>query len=535
MSGVQDESGALTRSPAGGHNPWLITVVISIATFMEILDVAIANVSLQHIAGSLAASYDESTWVLTSYLVSNAIVLPISGWLANVIGRKRFYMTCVVMFTLSSILCGLAWNLNALIFFRILQGLAGGGLAPSEQSMLADLFPPAKRGLAFAIYGIAVVVAPTIGPTLGGFITDTYSWNWIFFINVPFGILSLVLVGLLVSDPPAIQQERIERLRNGLRVDIVGFLLVALGLGALEIILDRGQRDDWFSSGFIVVATITCAASLLALIPWELSRDDPIVDIRLLGRRQFGSCFLIMLVFGAVLIGSTQFIPQIMQTQFGYTATLAGLVLTPGGFATMCMLPPIGRLTNLVQPKFLLATGLVIIAVATWHLTSITPNVSYSWAAWARIYQALGLPFVFVTVTSASYYGLPKNKSNEASGLINVARNVGGSIGVSMSQTLLEQREQFHQTRLVDHLVPSNLAYQQTLSQLTQYFTTHGSSSYTAKQQALGWIGAQMLSQAALLSYIDVFWVFAVLAVGAVPLAFLLRKMPLGSENAAAA
>src|SRR5256886_4516445 len=319
------------RSAAGGHNPYLIAFVVSIATFMEVLDTTIANVALRYIAGGLAVGLDQSTYIVTSYLVSNAIVLSISGWLSTVIGRKRFYMLCVATFAVASLLCGMAWSLQALVVFRILQGLGGGGMATSEQAILADSFPPHKRGQAFAIYGIAVVVAPVIGPTLGGWIADTYSWHWVFLINVPMGLLSLLLVGSLVSEPSGAEQERARLLKDGLRVDYVGFVLVAIGLGSLEFVLDEGQRKDWFGSNPILSFALVSAFCLIALIPWELTRKDPIVDIRLLGRRQFGACFLVMLGTGAVLISTTQLLPQLLQTELNYTATLAATQLFPGG------------------------------------------------------------------------------------------------------------------------------------------------------------------------------------------------------------
>src|SRR5208282_5426695 len=299
-----------SRSAAGDRNPWLVAVVVSIATFMVVLDTAIANVSLRYIAGSFGASIDESTWVLTTYLIANAVVLPASGWLSNVIGRKRFYMLCVAMFTVSSLFCGLAPSLGALIFFRILQGLGGGGMPTSEQAILADTFPPEKRGQAFALYGIAVIVAPTVGPTLGGWITDNYSWHWIFFINVPIGIISLVLVQWLVVEPEVLERERHERLAGGLKVDWIGFALIALTFGSLEIVLDRGQIEDWFHSTFIITFATISACSFIFFIPWELTHDDPIVDIRLLFRRQFGMSFLVMLAVGAILFGSNQITPQ---------------------------------------------------------------------------------------------------------------------------------------------------------------------------------------------------------------------------------
>src|SRR5215471_9614316 len=301
------------RSAAGGHSPYLIAFVVSIATFMEVLDTTIANVALRHIAGGLAVGLDESTYVITSYLVANAIVLSISGWLSTVIGRKRFYMFCVATFALASLLCGFAWSLEALVLFRIIQGLGGGGMATSEQAILADSFPPAKRGQAFAIYGVAVVVAPVIGPTLGGWITDTYSWHWVFLINVPMGLLSLFLVGTLVKEPSSAERERQRLLSKGLRVDYVGFALVAVGLGSLEFVLDEGQRNDWFASNMIFGFALAATFCLIALVAWELSRKDPMVDIRLLGRRQFGACFLAMLGTGAIVIATTQILPQFLQ------------------------------------------------------------------------------------------------------------------------------------------------------------------------------------------------------------------------------
>ena len=346
-------------SSAGKHNPWLIAVVVSIATFMEVLDITIANVALRNIAGSLAASFDQSTWILTSYLIANAVILPLSGWLATIIGRKRFYMGCVATFTLASFLCGMAWNLSSLIVFRILQGLGGGGLASSEQAILADTFPPEKRGQAFAIYGVAVVVAPTIGPTLGGWITDNASWHWVFFINIPMGLLSLLLVNWLVQEPVATERERQKLLSQGTRIDYLGFVLVALGLGCLEVVLDEGERNDWFSSSFIVTFAIISAVSLVAMVLWELRCRAPVVDIRLLGERQFGTCFLLMLVVGAILIGTTQLVPQLLQTQFGYTATLAGLALSPGGAIMIVMMPVAGLLPGKEQTRWPTALGLV--------------------------------------------------------------------------------------------------------------------------------------------------------------------------------
>jgi DHA2 family multidrug resistance protein len=437
-----------SRSAAGGHNPWLIAVVVSIATFMQVLDASIVNVALVHIAGSLAAGIDESTWLITTYLIASAVVIPISAWLMDVVGRKRFYMLCVALFTASSLLCGLAPSLSTLIFFRVLQGLGGGGMVPSEQAILADTFPPAQRPQAFALYGIAVIVAPTIGPTIGGWITDHWSWHWLFFINVPIGVVSLLLVHWLLVEPQVLQRERQARLAGGLRVDWVGIVLVGLWLGCLEYVLDRGQRDDWFQSGLITAFVVISGTAFLLFIPWELSRDDPIVNVRLMRRPQFAVSFTMMMMVGAILFSTTQLLPQLLQESFGYTATLAGLVLMPAGLAMLIMMPVAGRVTSLIQPKYLLAFGMAVLALAMWHLTSLPPNPSFGYLSWARVWQMVGMPFLFVPITAASYGDLPPEMTNQASSLINVARSLGGSIGVSLAITLLARREQFHQLRL---------------------------------------------------------------------------------------
>jgi len=517
------------RSAAGGHNPYLIAFVVSIATFMEVLDTTIANVALRHIAGGLAVGIDESTYVITSYLVANAIVLSISGWLSTVIGRKRFYMMCVATFTASSLLCGFAWNLQSLVLFRILQGLGGGGMATSEQAILADSFPPEKRGQAFAIYGVAVVVAPVIGPTLGGWITDTYSWHWVFLINVPMGLLSLFLVGTLVKEPSGAEEEREKLLSKGLRVDYVGFALVAIGLGSLEYVLDEGQRNDWFGSNLIITFAVLSAVSLLALIPWELTREEPIIDLRLLGRRQFAACFLVMLGTGAVLISTTQILPQLLQTELNYTALLAGLALSPGGIATLMLMPVVGRLVSTVQPKYLIMFGAAVVAFSMWHLTGLNGDITYGYAALARIFLAIGLPFLFLPVTTASYDGVPPDKTNQASALINVARNIGGSMGVALAQTILAQRQQFHQSRLIEHAAPSDLGYQQTIEAMTRYFQAQGSNASDAASQAVAWVGRTLQQQVDFLAYIDVFWTLAIVAVLMIPTAAVLRPIDLGA------
>jgi MFS transporter, DHA2 family, multidrug resistance protein len=513
-----------SRSAAGDRNPWLVAIVVSIATFMVVLDTAIANVSLRYIAGSLAASVDESTWVVTTYLIANAVVLPASGWLSNVVGRKRFYMICVALFTISSLFCGLAPSLSALIFFRILQGLGGGGMPTSEQAILADTFPPRKRGQAFALYGVAVIVAPTVGPTIGGWITDNFSWHWIFFINVPIGIISLALVHWLVDEPETLERERRERLAGGLKVDWIGFALIALTLGSLEVVLDRGQIEDWFKSSTIVTFTVLAAAAFLVFVPWEINHEEPIVELRLLFRRQFGMAFLVMLMIGAILFGSNQIMPQLLQTAFPYTAMLSGLAMMPGGLAMLLVMPIAGQISGWIQPKYLMVLGLSSIALSMWYSTSLTPDASFDYFGWIRVYQTVGLPFLFIPINTVAYDGLPPNKTNQASALMNVARNLGGSIGISLANVVLVQRTQFHQSRLVENTTPTSPAFQSTVQQLTHYFMSHGASASEANGQAMGFMGQLVQTQASILAYIDVFHVCAIAAAVMIPLVLVLVR-----------
>ncbi|PWC86361.1 DHA2 family efflux MFS transporter permease subunit [Azospirillum sp. TSO5] len=415
-----------SQSAAGGRNPWLIAVVVSIATFMEVLDTTIANVALRYISGTLAVSADEASWVVTSYLVANAIVLTASSFIAKRYGRKRFYLTCLGLFTASSIACGFAWNLESLLLFRVLQGFAGGGMVPISQSILADSFPPAKRGQAFAIFGIAVVVAPVVGPTLGGWLSDNLSWHWCFLINGPVGLFAFALVSFLVQEPKSAIEERQRMKRQGIRMDVIGFLLVATFLGSLEVILDRGQTDDWFASGFIIIFTVICVAAFCLMIPWDLTR--------------------------------------------------------------------------------------------------LNPDSTFWFFAWSRIYIGIGLPLIFIPITTASYDGIPRDKTDQASALINVARNVGGSIGVSIAQNVLAMREQFHHSRLVETIVPSNPAYQHTLEQATTYFSTTGGQA-GARERAIAYIGQQVQMQTAYWAYIDVFFTLMLISASAVPLALILRRV----------
>jgi MFS transporter, DHA2 family, multidrug resistance protein len=534
MNDQRHYSGRESRSAAGDRSPWLIAIVVSIATFMVVLDTAIANVSLRYIAGSLAISVDESTWVVTTYLIANAVVLPISGWLSNVIGRKRFYMLCVAVFTFASLLCGLAGSLSALLLFRILQGIGGGGMPTSEQAMLADTFPPEKRPQAFALYGIAVIVAPTVGPTIGGWITDNYSWHWIFFINVPIGLISLALVQWLVVEPEVLERERRERLADGFKIDWQGFVLIAMTFGSLEVVLDRGQIEDWFHSTYIITFATIALCSFLFFIPWELTHSDPIVDIRLLCRRQFGMAFVVMMAVGAILFGSNQITPQLMQTNFPYTAMLSGFAVMPGGLAMLIMMPIAGQVTGLMQPKYWMAIGLATIALAMWYSTSLTPDASFGYFVTMRIFQTIGLPFLFIPINSVSYDGLPQQKTSEGSALMNVARNLGGSFGVSLANTEMLQRSQFHQARLAENVVPSSPAYQSIVKQITEFFA-HTGSPANAAGRAMGYIGHMIESQAAILAYIDIFYSWAIFAACLIPVVLLLiRRVRRGAAEATA-
>src|SRR5579863_1627349 len=501
-------------------NPWIIAITVTLATFMEVLDTSIANVALPHIAGSLSAGQDESTWILTSYLVSNAIVLPLSGWLSSIMGRKNFYMSCVGLFTISSFMCGLAPNLATLIICRILQGVGGGGLQPSEQAILADTFAPAKRGMAFAVYGIAVVTAPAIGPTLGGWITDNFSWRWIFFINIPVGILSLLLTSRLIQDPPDFKRRKLKETK----IDYIGLGLVALGLGTLQVILDKGQREDWFESHFIVILTVISAASLIFVVFWEWRHKDPIIDLHLYGDRTFAVSNLLMFMLGFALLGSTLLLPLFMQTLLGYTAERAGLALMPGGFTIILLLPLVGFLLSRYTPRWLLLFGLLVLSFSLFHMAGFDLDIDFRTTATARVFQAAGMAFLFVPINRAAYAFLPREKNNAASGLMNLARNIGGSVGISLVTTMLDRRTQVHLNDLSHNLNPANPAFNSMIQGATQAMRAHGASAAFATQQAYALVQATVQRQAAMLAYIDDFRLLGVSILCMVPLVFLMKK-----------
>ena len=504
------------------HNPWLVALTVTLATFMEVLDTSIANVALPHMAGTLGASYDEATWVLTSYLVSSAVILPISGWLMQRMGRKRFYMTCVALFTICSMLCGFATSLPLLVFFRVLQGIGGGGLAPSEQAILADTFPAAKRGQAFALYGMAVVVAPAIGPTFGGWITDNFNWHWIFFINLPIGILSLFLSYRMVEDPPYLKEEQ----KTSGPVDFMGLGLISIGVGCLEFVLDKGQEKDWFGDPHIVAFSIVAAVTLIAFVWWEWRHDDPIVDLHLLKIRNFGTSVFLQFVLGMVLFGTTVLIPQFLQILLGYTAEQAGLVLSPGALILMLTMPIAGKLTGSrrLDPRLLVAMGYAITAAGLYNLTRLDLNVSFGEVTLWRAYQIMGLAFIFIPISTLNYLGVPRNKNNQISSFSNFARNIGGSVGTALLTTFLQRTQQTHMTSLSAHVVPGSIQLQQYLSMTESALRRLGESASAAAALAMGSAWRQLNLQAEMLSYKNAFFGLALVIALLVPLPFLMQR-----------
>ncbi len=501
------------------HNPWAIALTVTLATFMEVLDTSIANVALPHIAGSVGASQEEATWVLTSYLVSSAIVLPISGWLSNRIGRKRFYMSCVAMFTVCSLLCGLAPTLPILILARILQGFGGGGLAPSEQAILADTFSVEKRGQAFALYGMAVVVAPAIGPTLGGWITDNFDWHWIFFINIPIGLISLWLSNRMVEDPPQMK----ERMKEKSPIDFTGLALVASGVGCLEFFLDKGQEKDWFGDPMIVTVASIAVCLLLTFVVWEWNHPDPIVDLKLLKNRNFGTAVFLQLVLGMVLFGSTVLIPQYLQTLLGYTAERAGMVLSPGGLCLMVMMFVAGRTLGKMDPRLMVCLGYIAVSMGLYNLTRLSLDSAFGTVTLWRALQVLGLPFVFIPISTLNYVGVPRSKSNQISSLSNFARNLGGSAGTALLTTFLARTTQTHQNELATHTGAGSIGYTRYIAAVTAMLRSQGMNAAQATQMAVAQAYQDMLRQSSMLAYKNAFAVLATTILCLTPLPWLMR------------
>src|SRR5579862_8803589 len=502
-------------------NPWLIAIVVAMAAFMEVLDTSIANVALPHLAGDLGASNDESTWVLTSYLVSNAIVLPMTGWLATTFGRKRLFLLCISLFTLTSLLCGIAPSLSMLVLFRVIQGAGGGGLQPMAQAILADTFPPEKRGLAFALYGITAIMAPTIGPTLGGWLTDNYSWRWIFYINLPVGLLTLFLVSRMIEDPPYLAARR----GAGVRVDYIGIALLTLAVGALQILLDKGQEEDWFGSHFIVTLAVVSAVCFVSLVVWEWHHQSPIVDVRMFRRFNFAVSSVMMFSLGLLLFASLVMMPQFLQTLMGYTAQSAGLVLSGAGMVILFEMPIVGQLTTKIPAKYIMAFGWLSLGWGMYYSTiRMDLDISFQSAAWLRVAQAFGLGFLFVPMNLAAFIGVPPEKGSSVSGLINFMRNIGSSVGTSVVTTLLARRAQFHQSILGYHATNYDPAFRNQVRGLSQQLVHAGATAPDANVQAYGRMYRSVLAQSTTLAYIDTYMVLAVASAVMFVLAFIVRR-----------
>jgi MFS transporter, DHA2 family, multidrug resistance protein len=518
------------RRPA--INPWIIALTVTLATFMELLDTSIANVSLPYIAGGLGRSYDEVTWILTTYLVANAVVLPLSAWLSRVLGRKNYYLICVALFTVTSLLCGLAPSLGVMLFARILQGIGGGGLAPVEQAILVDTFPPSKRASAFALYTMAIVTAPAIGPVLGGWITDNFNWRWVFFINIPVGILSLVLTSRFVHDPPAFEQERktVRSAEGKIRVDGIGIALIGIGSGALEIMLDRGEIDDWFGSRFIAAMFVIGIICIVSAVVWELRQHDPVIEFRLLGTRNFAIANLFYFLFGFGLFASTTMIPQILQSLYGYRAIDAGLVLGPGAFVITMLAPVCAQIVQRgwVHPRYLLLGAVLIVGSSFLYYSRFNLDTDYSHYAWARAFQGLGYAFFFVPLTMVAYSCLKPEQNNKASSLTNFFRNWGGSFGIAFINTYSDRRAELYQSTIGANLPASTPAVQQQTRSLTAFFTAHGFAPADAARAAYQSLYNSFQAQVHLLAFMDCFRAIALVTLLAAPVVLLTKPFRVG-------
>ena len=507
----------MDANPQRFVNPWVVTVAVMLATFMEVLDTTVVNVSIPHIAGNLAATNEEGTWVVTSYLVSNAVVLPISGWLANRIGRKRLLLTCVAGFTVTSLCCGLATSLTQLIIFRILQGLTGGGLQPLAQAILLETFPKERHGHAMAAFGIGILLAPILGPTLGGWITDNYSWRWIFYLNLPVGALSLFLMNKFVFDPHYVKRG------NGARVDLWGIGFLALGIGSLQIVLDTGQRKDWFSSQYIQVFTALCVFGLVALIVRELMTDHPVVDLRVLRDRSFSAGVFLISMLGFVLYASLVLLPLYLQTLMGYPAYNSGLALSPRGIGALLFTPLAGHLTTKTDPRRLLAVGMVLGSITMFDLSGLNLNAGFWDIFWAQVLQGVALSFLFIPLMSLAMSHISPQKMGNATSIFNLMRNIGGSIGIALMTTFLARRVQVHQNHLVAKVTAGSSQTARLLQGMRANFIAHGIDGVTATRKALGAIYGLVQQHAAMLAFVEAFFVMGVVFLLMLPFLPLLQ------------
>ncbi|MFZ0339331.1 MAG: DHA2 family efflux MFS transporter permease subunit [Terracidiphilus sp.] len=512
-------------------NPWLIAMTVALAAFMEVLDTSIANVALPHIGGALGASTDEATWVLTSYLVSNAIVLPLGGWASSLMGRRNFFVLCISGFTVASFMCGAAPSLPILLCCRVLQGAFGGGMQPMAQAIMADSFEPHKRGQAFALYGLVAVLAPSIGPTVGGWITDNFSWRWIFFINIPVGILAFILVTRLVDDPPWIKADP-SRLRN---MDYMGLTFLALAMGGMQIMLDKGEEDDWFSSSFICFFAVVFVVGIVGLVVWEWQKKDPLINLRLFRFRNFAICCFLMMLVGGVLNANTVLQPQFTQQLLGYTATTAGLALTAGGVALVVMMPLAGFATGKFSARWLAAVGFAGLVITFRYAADVTNlQMSFAEASWLRVVQMMPLPFCFISITNAAYVGMPKEQSNQVAGLINFVRNIGGSILIAVTNAQVTSRSLWHEQHLQQAMMPGTIAYDQHVKTLAG-FLGGSFGGPNGGGMALAQIYHQLTQQALTQGYQDVYMELSWVSIVLVLLAFLLSKNRPGAGPGASA
>jgi DHA2 family multidrug resistance protein len=510
-------------------NKWLITASVMIPTLIEILDTSVANVALAHIQGSLSAGQEEVTWVLTSYLVANAVVIPMSAWFAKLFGRKRYLMGSLIVFTLSSVLCGLSTALPEIIVFRIIQGIGGGGLQPMSQAILMETFPPRERGMAMAIFGMGIVLGPVLGPLLGGYLTDRYSWHWIFYINLPIGILALFMIYSFVFDPPYQ-----ERMAKGEKVDYIGLALLCLGLGSLQIVLDKGQLEDWFSSDFILALSLISAVSLVLFIFWELLQERPVVDLRIFKNSSFATGNVVMFFGFFAFFGSIVLLPLYLQNLLGYTAFQAGLVLGPAGAITFLILPMVGKATERIDARLLLAVGLFINAYAVYYMSGFSLQIDFPTASVGRVLQGFGMPFFFVSLSYSTMAYVAKEQMNNASAIFNLLRNLGGSFGVAFVTTLLARRAQFHQHRLVEHLTPFDPNLTIRLQDLKAALDMKLGAFADHSQEAAGIIYQFLVREATSLAFNDAFFIQTILFLCLVGLLWIIRKPPLGKRMEAA-
>jgi DHA2 family multidrug resistance protein len=499
-------------------NPWIVTISVMLATFMELLDTTVVNVAIPHISGNLAATVDEGTWVVTSYLVANAIVLPMSGWLARYLGRKKLLLICVAGFTVTSLFCGLATSLSGLIFFRVLQGLTGGGLQPLAQAILLESFPREKHGQAMAAYGVGILLAPILGPTLGGWITDNYSWRWIFYLNLPVGALSLLMMNRFVFDPPYIRRS------NGRgRIDLWGIGLLALGFGTLQVVLDTGQRKDWYSSDYIRFFTLLCVIGLVALVIRELTVKEPIVDLRALRNRSFSTGVFLITQLGFVLYASLVLLPIYLQILLGYPAYNAGLALSPRGIGSLAMMPVTGYLVSKIDPRKLMAVGLLLGAGTMLDFSRLNLNAGYWDIFWPQVLQGVALALLFIPLMALSMSGIPKEKMGNATSIFNLMRNIGGSFGIAIMTTFLSRRSQYHQARLVENVTSGNLLLRDMLAGMKAWFLTHGVDAYDAQRKAFAAVYGMVQRHAMMQAFVEAFFVMSIMFLAMLPMLLLLR------------